>query len=205
MRHTGKTTISKYIYIDLMESVQDACGYIIDSNAAGDFTGWSGAYSGFDCPIIHPSRSGRQIVWQPPQDNFNAYEDFFGRLFYTALHTGIPAIVFLDELSCLGGGEHHDNYAMLLKRGRKRPSFPGITVISVSQELAQRARVPRQTFTQMVHFFKFYVQHPYDLMEANRLLHLPQRIQPEHEHGFWYARMDAPPIQPKYYRGIEAA
>lgn len=199
MRHSGKTTLIRRLYQLLMDTYTEAVGYVIDSNAAGDFTGWSGGYFGLDCPIIGPGPSGRQVVWQPPYDDQLAYESFFRRLY----DARVPAVVFIDELSCLGGGEMHDYYARLLKRGRQRPGFPGITVMSLTQELAQRAKVPRQTFTQMNHLFRFYVQHPYDALEANRMLHLPGRIQPEHEHGFWHARMDRPPIKPTYYRGME--
>lgn len=199
MRHCGKTTLARAIYRGLMDAHPEAVGYVLDSNASGDFSGWSGGYFGYDCPIIAPSRTGRQVVWQPPRDNYDAYEDFFRKLY----DARVPAVVLIDELSCLGGGERHDYYARVLKRGRQRPNFPGITVINLSQELAQRARVPRQTFTQMNHFFRFYIQHPYDALEANRILHLPGRIQPEHEHGFWHARMDRPPLKPTYYRGME--
>lgn len=208
MRGTGKTTLAIKMYKDLMEAVPEACGYIIDSNAAGDFTGWSGGYFGQDCPVITPSESGRQVVWQPPVDNYDAYEDFFRRLFDFSLKSGIPAAVFLDELSCLSGkssggeGQNH-YYARLLKRGRRRRGFAGITVFSISQEFAQRAGVPRQTFSQMTHFARFYVQHPYDILEANKILHLPPRVQPEHAHGFWHARLDRPPVKPTYYQGLE--
>jgi hypothetical protein len=202
MRGTGKTHISKRIYALMMGVEENAVGYIIDSNAAGDFTGWQGAYDDIDVPIIKPGDNGRQIVWQPPYDNSDMYEDFFDRLFYSSMRWKIPAVVFIDELSCLGKGEH-TNYARLLKRGRKRTGFPGITVISLSQEFAQRAQVPRQTFSQMNLFLRFYVQHPYDVQESNRLLHVPPHVQPEHEHGFWAIRFDKPPVKPVYYRGAE--
>lgn len=199
MRQTGKTSLSKGLYKLLMESYTDAVGYIIDSNASGDFTGWSGGYFGFEPPIIGPGPKGRQLVWQPPYDNRDAYEDFFRRLY----DAGIPAVLFIDELSCLGGGDNHEYYARLLKRGRARPNFPGISVISLSQELAQKAKVPRQTFSQLTHFIRFYVQHPYDLLEANKIAHLPQRVQPEHAHGFWHVSLESPPIKPTYYAGKE--
>lgn len=199
MRHSGKTTLARRIYQELLEAHPEAVGYVIDSNANGDFAGWSGGYFGFDVPIIGPGPTGRQVVWQPPSDDAEAYEDFFRRLY----DARVASVVLIDELSCLGGGERHEYYARLLKRGRQRPNFPGITVISLTQELAQRAKVPRQTFTQMNHLFRFYVQHPYDVLEANRMMHLPGRVQPEHEHGFWHARMDRPPIKPIYYKGME--
>lgn len=202
MRNTGKTSLVTGIYKGLVNRNASAVGYVIDSNIGGDFTGWSGGYFGFDCPIIKPSAAGRQVVWQPPKDDYEAYEDFFLRLFEGVQNSGIPAVLFIDELSALGNGAH-DNYARLLKRGRKRLGFAGISVLSLSQEFAQRAKVPRQTFSQMTHFVRFYVQHPYDVMQANMLMHLPLRVQPEHEHGFWHARMDRPPVKPTYYRGKE--
>lgn len=202
MRGTGKTTLAIKLYQRLMDNTPEAVGYVLDSNSAGDFTGWSGAYWGQDCPIIKSSDRGRQVVWQPPVDDYEAYENFFKRLFEASLRTSTPAIVLIDELSCLGPGEH-DYYARLLKRGRRRKGFPGITVFSISQEFAQKARVPRQTFSQMTHFARFYVQHPYDILEANKILHLPSRIQPEHAHGFWHARLDRPPMKPTYYQGME--
>lgn len=203
MRGTGKTTLAIKLYQRLMDNHEEATGYVLDSNAAGDFTGWGGGYSGKECPIILPGHTGRQIVWQPPVDDYGAYEDLFRRIFDSCLRSLTPAVILIDELSCLGPGEH-DYYARLLKRGRKRRGFPGITVFSISQEFAQKARVPRQTFSQMTHFAKFYVQHPYDIVEANKVLHLPSRVQPEHQHGFWHARLDRPPMRPVYYRGIEA-
>lgn len=145
------------------------------------------------------------MVWQPEYDNYEMYENFFGRLFENTQRWGFPAIVFVDEISALGGGDNHPEYSRILKRGRRRPNFPGLTMISLSQELAQKAKVPRQTFTQMVHFFKFLVQHPYDLAEANRKMNLPLRVQPEHKHGFWHANMDSPPLKPTYYKGMEVA
>ena len=200
MRGTGKTELAKSLYKVLLDAHRYAVGYVIDTNANGDFSGWSGAYDGFDVPIIGPGPRGRQVVWQPPYDDKNAYESFFERLY----DHRVPSVVLIDELSCLGGQkEKHDFYARLLKRGRARSGFAGITVISLSQELAQAAKVPRQTFSQMVHFVRFYVQHPYDIMEANRLLHIPNHVQPEHEHGFWHARFDRPPVRPVYYRGME--
>lgn len=203
MRRTGKTTLMKSIYRELMDADTSLVGYVVDSNVQGDFSGWGGGTQKSDCPIIYPGPAGRQVVWQPPRDTFAAYEDFFGRLFDAAKRYHIGAVVFVDELSALGGGDQHDEYARLLKRGRKRSDFPGITVLSLTQELAQRARVPRQTFSQMTHLFRFYVQHPYDVQESNRLLHLPPHVQPEHEHGFWHSRMDRPPIKPTYYKGLE--
>lgn len=203
MRRTGKTTLSTAIYKDMMDSDQEMVGYIIDSNRGGDFTGWSGGYFGPRCPIIYPGPKGRQVVWQPEYDNFDMYEDFFGRLFESVQREGFPVVVLADELSAFGGGDNHPQYSRILKRGRRRSNFAGITMISLSQEMAQKAKVPRQTFTQMVHFFKFLVQHPYDLAEANRKLGLPLHIQPEHQHGFWHANMDMPPIKPTYYKGME--
>lgn len=199
MRRTGKTTLARRIYQSLLETYTDAVGYVIDSNASGDFSGWSGGYFGLDCPVIRVSPKGRQIVWQPPYDDREAYEDFFFRLYQARK----PAVLLIDELSALGGGDKHDHYATLLKRARNRPNFPGITVITLSQEMAQSAKVPRQAFTQMDHFIKFYVQHSWDLAEANRKLNIPGLIQPEHEHGFWHAWYGKPPVTPKYYRGME--
>lgn len=202
MRGTGKTTLITECYKSIMNSYPNACGYVLDSNAAGDFSGWSGGYFGFDCPIISPGPAGRQVVWQPRYDDSEAYEDFFRRLFDATAWTGIPAVVLIDELAALGKGDHQ-YYARILKRGRRRAGFAGITLFSISQELAQKANVPRQTFSQMNHMCKFYVQHPYDLMMANKLLHLPDNVQPEHEHGFWHARLDAPPIKPTYYESLK--
>lgn len=199
MRGTGKTTLMRKLYAGLMSANPGAVGYVLDTNASGDFTGWTGGYFGFDCPLIKPGPRGRQVVWQPPYDDQDAYEDFFKRLY----DRRVPSVILIDELSCLGGGDNHEYYSRLLKRGRKRQGFAGITVLSLSQELAQRARVPRQTFTQMTHFFRFYVQHPYDLLESNRVMHLPTHVQPEHEHGFWHVRLDRPPLKPTYYRGLE--
>lgn len=194
MRDSGKTYLGRDLYKTIMDAYPGVCGYVIDSNANGDYTGWGGAYFDLHCPIIYPSETGRQLVWQPPYDSPDAYEDFFERLFDS--HTG--AVVLIDELSALGKGDHLF-YSRILKRGRARPNFPGITLISLSQEFAQKANVPRTTFTQNTHFFKFYVQHPYDIQEANRLMHLPPHIQPEHPHGFWHIRLDRVPIKPVYY------
>lgn len=202
MRGTGKTTLVKEMYKANMAAYSDICGYIIDSNAAGDFTGWAGGYIGYTPPIIHPGPKGRQVVWQPPKDDYAAYEDFFDRLFEATMRTGIGAVIMIDELSCLGHGDHRA-YARLLKRGRLRHNFPGIGVYSISQEFAQKADVPRQTFSQMTHFVRFYVQHPYDVQESNKLLHLPAYAQPEHQHGFWAVRLDKPPIKPRYYSGLQ--
>lgn len=210
MRATGKTTLAIEIYKRLLNANENAVGYVIDSNAAGDFTGWSGAYWGQDCPIVVPSESGRQVIWQPPIDDYDAYESFFRRLFDGCMKSGVPSVVLIDELSCISGksssksvANNNQFYARLLKRGRKRKGFPGITVLSISQEYAQRAGVPRQTFSQMTHFVRFYVQHPYDISESNKILHLPPRVQPEHQHGFWHSRLDRPPVKPKYYSGLE--
>ena len=201
MRHTGKTEIGKGLYKAVMDAYPFATGYIIDSNASGDFTGWRGGYSGLDCPIIRPGPRGRQVVWQPPRDDADAYEDFFQRLYAAR----VPAVLFIDELVALGKGGKTKrlHYSTILKRGRARPNFPGITIISLSQEFAQSADVPRQTFSQCVHFIRFYVQNNYDLREANRLAHLAPNAQPEHQHGFWHIRLDKPPLVPKYYKGKE--
>lgn len=198
MRQSGKTYLGTHLYQQIMETHTDACGYVIDSNANGDFTGWSGGYFGLDCPIIYPSERGRQVVWQPPYDSSEAYEEFFAKLY----DARIPSVLMIDELSSLGKGSH-DFYSRLLKRGRRRSNFPGITVISLSQEFAQKANVPRTTFSQLNHFFKFYVQHPYDIQESNKMMHLPMRVQPEHVHGFWHIRLDRVPIKPTYYPKLE--
>lgn len=205
MRRTGKTTLATELYRRTMNADKNAVGYVIDSNRGGDFTGWSGAYFGQDVPIIGPGPKGRQVIWQPEYDSFEMYEDFFGRLFDSQQHQDFQTIVLIDELSALRGGDSHPEFARILKRGRRRANFPGITLIYLTQELAQKAKVPRQAFSQIVHFFKFTVQHPYDLAEANRMMNLPIRVQPEHEHGFWHRPMEKPGVHAKYYRGMEVA
>ena len=205
MRRTGKTTLGKSVYKRAMDSDQSMVGYLIDSNRGGDFTGWPGAYFGNDPPIIAPTERGRQLVWQPSLDSFAMYEDFFGKLFETMLNYDFPVFLLIDELSALRGKDDHPEFERILKRGRKRPNFAGITTMYFSQSLAQKSNVPRSTFTQLVHFGKFTVQHPYDLAEANRMLNLPLRVQPPHQHGFWWAQLDKPPMNPKYFSSKEQA
>lgn len=204
MRKTGKTTLGKSIYRRAMDSVPEMVGYIIDSNRGGDFTGWSGGYFDNDCPIIAPGPKGRQVIWQPEHDNFAMYEDFFGRLFESMQHVDFPVFLLIDELSALKGGDNSDAFNRILKRGRQRPNFPGITLMHFSQEFAQKAKVPRTAFTQAVHFMKFLVLNRYDLAQANALLGLPQHVQPPHPHGFWHRQLDAPDKQATYFQGKEA-
>lgn len=194
MRGTGKTHLGKRLYRSLLDAEPEAAGYVLDPNVAGDYAGWRGAWNERELPVI----GSGQIVWQPPGDlDPDAYERFFERLY--RVHR--PAVVLLDEGNALGKGTHQ-MFAQLLKRGRARGHFKGVTVVSLWQELAQRADTPRQVFSQITHFIRFYTGHPYDLAEANRRMGLPAHMQPEHQHGFFHANMDKPPIKAVYYTGL---
>jgi hypothetical protein len=199
---SGKTTLMKRLIKALHEFYPQVPVYILDSKQAGDFTGWPGAR--WDETAPGPIDRGFQ-VWQPPVDDPTEYGNWLGKIHRDRR----PAIVVIDELSSLAAG--HDsrairyphNYALLLKQGRGLSQC----VISLTQEAAY---IPRQTLNQTTHLIRFWLTDDYDsrkldqkMGRAKRGKPLADDLNPKHQHGFWYARLDKPPIQAHYYESYE--
>lgn len=185
---SGKTRFAKELTKRLHAIYPDTPVYILDSKALDDFTEWySGLVQGPEIPA--PIDSGFQ-VWQPGQDNFAAYDQWFEQL----LHTPGPAIVLIDEISSLGKGKGDiapPGFQKLLKQGRAA----GKSVINCTQEYSY---VPRQIKNQTTHVVNFRLLPGPDLRFANVFLGRDGKAPPPRgRYGFFYRRTDsgAPAIE----------
>lgn len=202
---SGKTTFGKRLLVSLADAYPKAPIYILDTKQQGDFTGWPGGWRGQEPPeLIDKGIS----VWQPPISIPAMFEQFFKALF----QKGKPFIMFVDELSSLGGedvplgrvGRYPPHYGILLKQGRAA----GMSIITLTQEAAY---IPRQVIGQATHMVRFRLLNENDARQADRVLGRINRAdkqndesgEPVHRFGFYYARLDTPPITAHYYEGLD--
>lgn len=202
MTGSGKTTFARRLIAELHRIYADVPIYILDSKQSGDFRGIRGAR--FDKRAPGPIDAGFQ-VWQPPYDNQKEYDRWLGNIYQDRN----PAIVVIDELSSLAVGKsitsasYPLNYAIIAKQGRAL----GQCLITLTQEAAY---IPRQTLDQTTHLVRFYLLSDYDsrrldikLGRATRGKRIEEDLNPAHQHGFYYARIDRPPVRAWYYRSLE--
>lgn len=198
---TGKTTFSKKLLTTLHDAYPRVPKYILDTKQTGDFTGWRVGYQTQEPPP--PIASGIQ-VWQPPISDPAMFNEWLKSLFELRK----PLVLLIDELSSLGGenvpigrvGRYPPYYAILLKQGRAA----GMSVITGTQEAAY---IPRQVIGQTSHLVRFRLQNEEDAKRADKILGRIKRAdgknddsgEPRDKHGFFYARLDNPPLLPHYY------
>lgn len=181
---SGKTTMVRELLREMQKFYRGLNIYILDSKGVGDFDRMGGTIINDDTPPEPMGAgSGGIQIWQPSRDDFDAYDDWFGKL----LKSPDPFVLDVDELSSITnrGGDGPVNYQRLMKQGRgKRKSL-----INCTQELAY---IPRQVVTQTTHTLRFLLIGEYDPRIGNRLVRRGNRDPEPPQYGFFYARMDKP-------------
>ena len=163
----GKTKLIKEI-IKKKRSIQPLLNvYHLDTKKRGDFSSADGIMYIGDVPPPAFKDGGHSVVWQPYEDNKNAYSKFF----LDILNAGQPAIVNVDEaINMTFGGI--DNIPRGLKILLAQGRLPGIHVLGGTQEVA---RSPRQMHSQAFHVISFNVINDYDERMMLRMLRLSER------------------------------
>lgn len=186
MTGTGKTYFSKML-VGSLHSLSAAPIYILDTKQdPEDFGKYPGRHESDEPP--DPIQSGIQ-VWQPPMDDFAAYDEWFGNIMQSHKAWQLPAVVYVDEIDNITKGVSQPvvprNFTLMMKQGR---SF-GITVVALTQELA---RIARQVKTQTRHIIRFRLNEGmYDSQKGNRLVHRPPNApEPKAKFGFIYANTE---------------
>jgi hypothetical protein len=161
--------------------------YILDSKGGDDFQGWPGLVAEQEPPAAMRKPGGIQI-WQPPDDDAADYDSWLGGI----KDARLPSIVYVDELSSLGGNgplSYPPNLPKLLKQGRSLR----ICVIALTQEAAY---IPRQVAKQATHLIHFGLSPDDEHGNAKlaALLSLPYRKgqpgpTPREQFGFFYRRL----------------
>lgn len=193
MTGTGKTTFAQRLMRELRGLYPEAALFVLDSKGDPLFARWPGVDTRQEPPPI-PREPGGIQVWSPPWDDAAGYDAWFGEI----LKARRPAVVFVDELSSIGGARGADfpvNFARLLKQGRAL----GISAIVLSQEAAY---IPRQVMNQATHAAVFRLQDDVDLRRAAKLLGFDDPRNPEREHGFHYRRLAPAPGVTLEYPGF---
>lgn len=188
---SGKTTFAKRLVRELRALYPGLPVYALDSKGAGDFDGWPGRVESNDAPGADRLVDGVQ-VWAPPYTD-RAEADRWLQAIYERRR---PAVVYIDELSSIGGKSGRDyprGYQVLLKQGRGLR----ISVITLSQEVAG---MPRQVLGQTTHLVSFRLLNEFDRREADSLFGRShprgtarEAREPRALHGFHYARLDKVP------------
>jgi len=186
MTGTGKTYFSKML-VGHLHQMSAAPVYILDTKQdPADFGRYPGRHETDEPP--DPIQSGIQ-VWQPPMDDFAAYDEWFGNIMASHKEWELPAIIYVDEIDNITKGVSQPvvprNFTLAMKQGR---SF-GITMVALTQELA---RIARQVKTQTRHIVRFHLNEGmYDSQKGNRLVHRPPNAsEPKAKFGFIYANTE---------------
>ena len=201
VKRSGKTTLDKEVIRTYRRLYQDIPLYILDPKRGGDFRGWRGAVFSNAAPpcITH----GTQI-WQPELLEREEANTWLRRIYVRRQ----PCVICITELSALAGEDKPTPsaqdfprfYRIILKLG----AALGLTMISETQEAAY---IPRETTGQLTHFFRFRLQNTFDARKADTLLGRINAAhgggdgggEPPDKYGFYYARMDNPPVRAWYY------
>lgn len=199
MTGTGKTTLARL----LVRRYRQVWGpglsvYILDSKASGDFAGWPGQTDGAapPSPLKGQGKRGQSVqVWTPGQDDRGAYDAWFGGILHSHKHER-PALVFVDELSSIGGrsgSSYPANFTRLQKQGRGL----SIALITLTQEMAEG---PRQVLGQATHIVRLGLLDDYDARRVDSKLWGASagRREPPLPYGFHYARADRPGLVRTY-------
>lgn len=184
---SGKTAFAKQLVKQLRRLYPMTNLYILDSKGGDDFAGWPGLVADQETPAALAKPGGIQ-VWQPPDDDSADYDGWLGNI----KDARLPSIVYIDELSSLGGNgplSYPPNLARLLKQGRSLR----MCVIALTQEAAY---IPRQVPKQASHLVHFGLS-PDDAhgnAQVANLLSMPYRKgepgpTPRERFGFLYRRL----------------
>lgn len=149
--------------------------------------GWPGLVPDQEPPAALVKPGGIQ-VWQPPDDDSADYDSWLGGI----KDSRLPSIVYVDELSSLGGNgplSYPPNLARLLKQGRSLR----MCVIALTQEAAY---IPRQVAKQASHlvYFGLSPDDAHGIGQVSSLLGLPYKKgepgpTPAERFGFLYRRL----------------
>jgi energy-coupling factor transporter ATP-binding protein EcfA2 len=193
MTGSGKTTFAKALLSNLQDAYQGARVYILDTKQMGDFDDLDGYRVGDLVPPDPLRTPGAVQVWQPPDDDLEAFNGWFRKI----LKHREPAILLIDELATIldksGGAPLY--YNRLLKLGRAA----GISVLNLSQEAAY---VPRNMLGQTSHVVRFRLLDGYDVRKVDKLLLRPKEEQGKElpdQYGFIHRRIDKA-ISGHYYK-----
>ena len=191
---SGKTQFAKRLVRQLRALYPAAGVYVADSKGGDDFTRWPGLVTEQDPP--GPVGPGGIQVWQPPADDVDAYDEWL----HSILKARRPALVFIDELSSIGGKTGNSfplGFAKLLKQGRSL----GVAAVVCSQEAAY---IPRQVHGQATHLVCFRLEDDIDKQRAAKWLRLEGGWRdPAGRYGFHYRRNDPPGTPHEYERHQE--
>lgn len=173
---SGKTFFVRQLLARMHKSWPRTPILIVDSKRYDDFSEYRRYYHDSD---DLPDSIPPLLVWRPTIDTPDMYEKAFARVL--ALRT--PRLVVIDELSMIGGKDGQ-SYPVSFQRLMKVGRTLGITMIVLTQELANG---PRQIIGQATHGLLFHMQNPYDVQKFWRSLAGDiAQIQPKTVHGFWY-------------------
>ncbi len=203
---TGKTTVIKRLLAELQTQLaprpqrlpwyrrllgqvarrEGVALYILDNKQdPKDFGAWRGKVQSATAPGA--IRSGIQ-VWQPIDNDPAQFDQWFANI----LNARRRAIVFVDELSLIGGasGQNYPlHYSRILKTGRGH----GISMVTASQAAAY---IPRDTFGQATHLFAFMLKTKHDVRVISEEIGDDVSETPDH-HGFWYKNLTN--LSPAFY------
>lgn len=156
--------------------------YIIDSKGdPADFSDFGNVVESDEAPT--PLLQPGTIVWRPGVDDREQYGLFLERI----LKAKRPAVVYIDELSSLGGNSgksYPAGYSRIQKQGRGL----NIAVITTTQEAAY---IPRTVLGMSTHIVRFRLQNQYDAQQIDKFLRLDVKTnnEPQHGYGFYYRRV----------------
>lgn len=180
----GKTTLAREWATAMHRLFPMASLHILDSKGDELFDGDPDIYAGNTLPPL-PELGGR-VIWRPDTNDLGLYDAWFEQLLRAPRH---PMIVWIDELSSLGGEGNSSsfphNYILLLKQGRSLQKH----VMSLTQEAAY---IPRQVLGQTTHLVRMRLIDEYDARKLDRIVHgkADTRHEPAGQYGLWYRRLN---------------
>lgn len=185
MTGCGKSTLARQLVKVYSDYFPRATTYILDTSGDRKFDGERGLVEGMDAPLGGP---GERLIWRPDMDDIERYDAWLGDIF----HQDQPAVIWIDELSSLGGKSALSfplNFQKLLKQGRKRHKV----VVSLTQEAAY---IPRQVLGMAWHVVRMRLTNSGDAAKLDELLHGSAKPakDPLTPWGLWYRRLDKPDV-----------
>lgn len=159
----GKTTLIKEIIATMVSHNPHLNVYHLDTKKQGDFTSSEGTVISSDIAPDAFTTTGNRMVWQPMDDDFKEYDNFFKRI----LSAHLSCIVNIDECANMKmrDGKVPRQLSLLSLQGK---AF-GMSVIGGTQEVAES---PRQMRSQSDWIICFNVVNKYDKNEMIEALHL---------------------------------
>lgn len=167
--------------------------YILDTKMQGDFKDFQArsvgqTHKGNTLPPILKKTGGKPfVVWQPEEDDFQLYDDFFKAIYQAGKLNRGPAIVYLDELSSItnGAGKAPRYYDILQKQGRGM----NIGLVSVTQS---PAFIPANLIRQATHMIRMHLNDDYDVKKIVKAMGPEALDDPFDDFGFFYRNCTKP-------------